>query len=68
MLEAIALCEEISGKKLHWEYTDSNRIGDHVWYVSDVGKFQAHYPQWAYRYDLRAILNEIYESWSKRMH
>jgi CDP-paratose 2-epimerase len=60
MLEAIQLCEKISGKELEWTYLEDNRIGDHIWYVSDVRKFQAHYPSWKYRYDLRALLDEIY--------
>jgi CDP-paratose 2-epimerase len=62
MLEAIALCEKISGKQLEWTYLEDNRVGDHVWYVSDVRKFQAHYPQWKYRYDLRGILEEIHHA------
>jgi len=62
MLEAIQLCEELSGKKLDWSYLEDNRVGDHIWYVSDVRKFQAHYPHWKYRYDLRALLKEIYEA------
>ncbi len=53
MLEAIDLCEAISGKKLSHTYVEDNRIGDHIWYVSDVRKFQAHYPGWRYRYGLR---------------
>jgi CDP-paratose 2-epimerase len=59
MLEAIELCEEISGRKLSWEYVEDNRIGDHIWWISDVGKFRAHYPAWDFRYDLREILEEI---------
>lgn len=66
MLEAIALCEEIAGRKLRWKYTETNRIGDHIWYVSDVSKFRFHYPAWSYRYDLRAILEAIYDGWSRR--
>jgi CDP-paratose 2-epimerase len=62
MLEAIALCEEISGKKMEWTYLEDNRIGDHIWYVSDVRKFQGHYPNWKYRYNLRALLSEIYQA------
>jgi CDP-paratose 2-epimerase len=62
MLEAIRLCEEISGKKLEWTYLEDNRIGDHIWYVSDVRKFQTHYPGWKYQYDLRALLDEIYRA------
>lgn len=60
MLEAIELCEEISGRRLTWKYEDANRIGDHIWWISDVRKFQAHYPEWKFRYGLREILEEIH--------
>jgi CDP-paratose 2-epimerase len=60
MLEAIHLCEEISGKKLSWSYVEDNRIGDHIWWISDVRKFQEHYPKWKFRYGVRDILEEIY--------
>jgi CDP-paratose 2-epimerase len=60
MIEAIALCEQISGGKLDWTYVDDNRIGDHIWWISDVARFQSHYPAWHYRYDLPAILREIH--------
>jgi CDP-paratose 2-epimerase len=59
MLEAITICEELSGRKLDYSYTDDNRSGDHIWYVSDVHKFQSHYPDWYYKYDLRRILEDI---------
>lgn len=60
MLEAIDLCEEISGQKLSWSYEETNRIGDHIWWISDVRKFQEHYPHWKFRYGLREILQEIH--------
>lgn len=60
MIEAIQLCEEISGKKLEWTYKEDNRIGDHIWWISDVAKFQSHYPDWNYKYDLRTTLEEIH--------
>jgi CDP-paratose 2-epimerase len=60
MLEAIELCEEISSHKLDWTYVEDNRIGDHIWWISDVRHFQSHFPGWKYRYDLRAILREIH--------
>ena len=60
MLEAIELCEGISGKKLSWNYEETNRIGDHIWWVSDVRKFQQHYPAWKFRYGLGEILEEIH--------
>jgi CDP-paratose 2-epimerase len=61
MIEAIALCEEIAGRKLTWTYSETNRIGDHIWYVSDTRRFQAHYPAWRQRYDLRALLVDIHD-------
>jgi CDP-paratose 2-epimerase len=61
MLEAIALCERITGRPLGPRYSDTNRAGDHIWYVSSLAKFQAHYPGWRIRYDVPAILEEIYE-------
>ena len=60
MLEAIALCEEISSRQLDRGYVEDNRVGDHIWWVSDVRKFQRHYPNWRYRFDLRAILEQIH--------
>ena len=60
VIEAVSLCEEIAGKRLSWNYSENERIGDHIWYISDVRKFQSHYPMWSYRYDLKAILEELY--------
>jgi CDP-paratose 2-epimerase len=62
MLEAIDLCQEISGRKLKWSYEETNRIGDHIWWISDVRKFQKHYPAWKFRYGLREMLEEIYRA------
>lgn len=62
MLEAIHLCEEISGNKVNQTYSDKNRIGDHIWYVSNLAKFQAHFPKWAQKYSLKDTLRQIYEN------
>jgi CDP-paratose 2-epimerase len=60
MMEAIALSEDISGKKLEWSLNDQNRIGDHIWYVSDLKRFEQHYPNWKITYDIRATMEAIY--------
>ena len=60
MIEAIQLSQEIAGRELKWSYTDENRIGDHIWWISDVSKFKSHYPQWSLEYDVPQILEEIY--------
>lgn len=59
MLEAITLAEEFSGKRLQYTLSDDNRSGDHIWYISDVRKFQQDYPDWNYKYGIRQIMQEI---------
>jgi CDP-paratose 2-epimerase len=61
MLEAIDVCERISGRELQWELSDENRIGDHRWWISDVSDFAADYPDWQPRYGIDEILQEMYE-------
>lgn len=67
MLEAITLCEEITGNKLSFSYTENNRIGDHIWYISDVNKFQSHYPEWEFTYGIKETLTEMYYSLKERV-
>ena len=62
MLEAIAMSEQIAGRKLKWNYVDENRAGDHMWWISDVARFQADYPGWQYRYGIREVLREIHDA------
>jgi CDP-paratose 2-epimerase len=66
MLEAITLCEQISGNKMSYSYQKTNRIGDHIWYVSDVRKFQSHYPDWTWKYDLEQTLQQMHDAMLKR--
>jgi len=67
MLEAISVCERLTDKKLTYTYAETNRSGDHIWYISDVSKFQKHYPAWVYQYDLEAILEEMYQAQTSRL-
>jgi CDP-paratose 2-epimerase len=67
MLEAIALCEELTGKPVNWSYADENRVGDHIWWISDIRRFQSHYPQWRPTYDIRSTLTEMHEAMRQRM-
>jgi CDP-paratose 2-epimerase len=62
VLEAIALAEEISGRQIDWTYDDTNRVGDHIWWIGDNGRFASHYPEWALTYDIAAILQEIHDA------
>ncbi|NNF34370.1 MAG: NAD-dependent epimerase/dehydratase family protein [Saprospiraceae bacterium] len=66
MKEAIVKIENITGNKMNYSYAEENRIGDHIWYISDVSKFQNDFPQWSYNYDLEAILEEMFNSMKER--
>ncbi len=59
MLEAINLAQEICGRELNWRYQDDNRIGDHIWWISDITRFASHYPEWSLQYDVPKIISEI---------
>ncbi|MFH0790123.1 MAG: NAD-dependent epimerase/dehydratase family protein [Candidatus Omnitrophota bacterium] len=61
ILEAIDICQNITGKKMKCEYVEKNRVGDHLWWISDVSKFKSHYPDWDYKYSLKDTIKEIYE-------
>ncbi len=71
MMEAIQMSEEITGNKLEYTYAEDNRMGDHIWYVSDVSKFQSHYPDWKLTKDVKTILTEIHghnvERWDEEV-
>ncbi len=61
VLEAIDLIEEIGGHRLQYTLSDEARAGDHIWWISDVRRFQADYPGWSFRFGLRSILEEMVE-------
>ena len=62
MLEAIAgLRADRRARRSTGRTPTTSRIGDHIWYVSDVRKFRTHYPSWKQRYSLDGLLRDIYE-------
>ncbi|HRI89213.1 MAG TPA: NAD-dependent epimerase/dehydratase family protein [Candidatus Hydrogenedentes bacterium] len=60
MQEAISICESICGNKMETAYVDDNRVGDHIWWISGLQKFESHYPDWRITYDVPRILGEVY--------
>jgi len=66
MLEAIDLIDEISGYKVNYSLSENARIGDHIWWISDVKKFQRDYPSWSYKYNLRETLVDIIDATVER--
>ncbi|MBF0163208.1 MAG: NAD-dependent epimerase/dehydratase family protein [Magnetococcales bacterium] len=67
MLEAISLCEAITGRPMNWSYQEQNRIGDHIWWIGSVERFRQDYPEWSYTRDIRGILQEIHDALTERV-
>ena len=61
MLEAIEITRKVTGSELQHTYSDTNRVGDHIWWISDVGSFKERYPGWNFKYDVKGIIREIFE-------
>ncbi len=59
VLEAIKKTEKILNKKAVYEYVETNRVGDHLWYITDMSKFKSHYPKWKFKYGIDEIIEEI---------
>jgi CDP-paratose 2-epimerase len=59
IIEAIEKVEKLLHKKARIRYINVPRIGDHIWYVSDVSKFKKDYPKWKYTFDIDQTINDI---------
>ena len=66
MTEAIEMCEDITGKEMNYAYSDENRIGDHIWWISNLTKFKTHYPEWHWKFGIHDILQQIHKNISAR--
>lgn len=64
MLEAITKCENLTGRTMNWSYEENNRVGDHIWWISDIRKFIKDYPDWKIEKDIDTIFEEIFSSYS----
>jgi CDP-paratose 2-epimerase len=61
MLEAIELCERISGRALDWTLSEEARVGDHRWWISDLGEFEADHPEWRLEHGIEDVLRQIHD-------
>jgi CDP-paratose 2-epimerase len=71
LLEAVALCEQMTGRPLETRYVGEHRIGDHIWWISDMARFASHYPAWQPTQKVPDIIREILDAnadrWGDRM-
>ena len=59
VIEALNYVELLTNIKVKRIYHKANRIGDHIWYVSDTKKFKKHYPNWKQKYKTKKIIEEL---------
>lgn len=68
ILEAFDIVEELTGKKMQYEYLDQPRAGDHICYISDLSSFQKHYPKWSVTKSLDDVFRDMITAWNVRLH
>ena len=59
ILETIAKIEALIGEKIDYEYSEENRSGDHICYISDLSKLKEHFPSWGLTRRFDDILEEV---------
>jgi CDP-paratose 2-epimerase len=62
IIEALEMVEKLSNIKIKKEYINKNRVGDHIWYISDLRKFKKDYPNWKQKYNTKKIIEELIDS------
>ncbi|MEM1357409.1 MAG: NAD-dependent epimerase/dehydratase family protein [Bacteroidota bacterium] len=67
ILEAFTRVEGITGRAMNYHYSEENRAGDHICYISNLEKMQTHYPTWSITKPLQTVFEEIVDSWQRRL-
>ena len=61
IIEALDLVEDLTKIKIKREIIKKPRVGDHIWYISNLSKFKKHYPNWKQKYNTKKIIEELIE-------
>jgi CDP-paratose 2-epimerase len=67
ILEAFDIVESLTRKRMRYEYVDQPRSGDHICYISDLSRFQRHYPKWSVTKSLEDVFRDIVGAWTVRL-
>ena len=62
VIEALNYVEKYAKIKIKRSFIRQNRVGDHIWYISDNSKFKKHYPNWKQSYNIKKIIKELIQS------
>lgn len=61
LIEAIELCQSITGRKLMTEYAQSG-VKTKAWWITSAEKFKRHYPLWERLHTTELIVRELFEA------
>jgi len=64
IIEALNMVENIAGIKIKKKILKQNRVGDHIWYISNTKKFKKKYPNWKQKFSTRKIITELIDQFS----
>jgi CDP-paratose 2-epimerase len=67
ILEAFKKAEAITGKAMRYQYSDENRKGDHMCYISDLSHMREQLPGWDITKSLDETMEEIAIAWMERL-
>jgi len=62
VLEALDIVEKLKNINIKKKIIKENRVGDHIWYVSNTKKFKKDYPNWKQKYNTKKIIEELIEN------
>jgi CDP-paratose 2-epimerase len=61
IIEALNIVESLTNIKIKKQIIKKPRVGDHIWYISDITKFKKHYPKWKQKYNTEKIIEQLIE-------
>ena len=62
IVEALNLVENIANISIQRNILKVPRVGDHIWYISNLSKFKKNYPKWKQRYNTKKIIEDLIDS------
>ncbi len=62
ILELLDRLEQLTGRRIPRIYDEQPRVGDHIVYISNLAKLQAHYPGWALTRNLDSIVDDVFQT------
>ena len=62
IIEALDIVERLTKIEVKKKFIKKPRVGDHIWYISNLSKFKKHYPNWKQKYNTTKIIEELIEN------